>query len=431
MNVCLIFQGEFPREERIEKTAKSLAANGNTVYLLCNNYGTYSAREEVFGDVHVVRIGPVFKNRTVNRIMKFPVFLNPLWIWSLFRATRKFEIDVLQVIDLPVSPAVLAVGRIYHLPVLYDMWENYPEALRGWARRDWKYLVFKNYSLARAVEKWVTKRVDHIFTVVEEARQRLIADGVNPSRVSVVTNGVDLELFLKTSASVGVSFDPDPDAYKLFYVGDITVERGLDDIVRALTLVRNVVPLVHLYIAGTGKDLPRLKTIAETEGVSDLVTWLGFLPFDQIHSYVIKSDLCLVPHVYNDFINTTIPNKLFQYMVLRRPVLVSNAQPLARIVGQCGCGFIFKSGSREDAAAKIIAAHQTRDDDSYGERGKVCVEQYYTWEIASRELLRVYRGLTPEAQEEQMPATAHDALRMRGAEQTDIGPRIHEGDCSG
>ena len=256
------------------------------------------------------------------------------------------------------------------------MWENYPEALRGWARRDWKYLVFKNYKLARAVEKWVTKRVDHIFTVVEEARERLIADGVNPSRVSVVTNGVDLDV-LKTSASVGVSFDPDPDAYKLFYVGDITVERGLDDILRALRLARNAVPRVHLYIAGTGKDLPRLKTIAATEGVSDLVTFLGFLPFDQIHSYVMKSDLCLVPHVHNDFINTTIPNKLFQYMVLRKPVLVSNAKPLARIVGQCGCGFIFKSGSREDAAAKIIAAHHAQDDDSYGGRGKVCAEQYY------------------------------------------------------
>jgi glycosyltransferase involved in cell wall biosynthesis len=399
MNVCLIYQGEFPREERIEKTAKSLAANGHTVYLLCNDYGTYAARETVYGDVHIVRVGPAFKSRKLNRILKFPVFLNPIWIWSLFRVIRKFDMNVLQVIDLPVSPAVLALGRICHLPVLYDMWENYPEALRGWARRDWKYLVFKNYKLARAVEKWVTKRVDHIFTVVEEARERLIADGVNPSRVSVVTNGVDLEMFLKTSASVGISFDPGPDAYKLFYVGDITIERGLDDVVRALKLVRNAVPSVHFYIAGTGKDLPRLKNIAEKEGVDDLVTFLGFLPFDQIHFYVMKSDLCLVPHVYNDFINTTIPNKLFQYMALQKPVLVSNAKPLARIVGQCDCGFIFESGSREDAAAKIIAAHNARHDDSYGGRGKACVEQSYTWEVASRELLRVYRSFTTGTQE--------------------------------
>ena len=397
MNVCLIYQGEFPREERIEKTAKSLAANGHKVYLLCNDYGTYTAREEAFGDVHIVRVGPAFKSRTLNRILKFPIFLNPLWIWSLFRSVRRFRIDVLQVIDLPVSPAALALGRIYHLPVLYDMWENYPEALRGWAKRDWKYLVFKNYKVARAVEKWVTKRVDHIFTVVEEARDRLIADGVDQNRISVVTNGVDLDLFLKTSAPVEVSFDPGE--YKLIYVGLITIERGLDDIVRALKLVRKAVPHVRLYIAGTGNDLPRLRTIAWAEGVSDLITFLGFLPFDQIHSYVLKSDLCLVPHVYNDFINTTIPNKLFQYMALRRPVLVSNAKPLARIVRQCDCGFIFKSGSPEDAAAKIIAAYNVRHDDSYGGRGKVCAEVHYTWEVASRELLRVYRGLTPRTQE--------------------------------
>jgi glycosyltransferase involved in cell wall biosynthesis len=85
-------------------------------------------------------------------------------------------------------------------------------------------------------------------------------------------------------------------------------------------------------------------------------------------------------------------------MVLRKPVLVSNAKPLARIVGQCGCGFIFTSGNYEDAAAKIIAAYHARRDDSYGGRGKVCAEQYYTWEVASSELLRVYRGLTPDVQ---------------------------------
>jgi glycosyltransferase involved in cell wall biosynthesis len=394
MNICLIYQGEFPREERIEKTAKSLVANGHRVFLLCNDYGKHEAREEVLGDVHVVRVGPRLTSRQASRILKFPVFLNPLWIWSLFHVTRKYAIDVLQVIDLPVSPAVLAVGRIYRLPVLYDMWENYPEALRGWARRDWKYLVFKNYKVARAVEKWVTKRVDHIFTVVDEARDRLIADGVTATRISVVTNGVDLDLFLKTAAPVDASFDLDQGAYKLFYVGEITIERGLDDIVRALKLVRTTVPNVRLYIAGTGRDLPRLKSLAEAEGVRDLVRFLGFLPFDQIHTYVIKSDLCLVPHVYNDFINTTIPNKLFQYMAMQKPVLVSNAKPLARIVAQCGCGFIFTSGSPEDAAAKIVSAHQAQHDDSYGRRGGACAAQYYTWEVASRELVRVYRDLT-------------------------------------
>ena len=281
-----------------------------------------------------------------------------------------------------------------HLPVLYDMWENYPEALKGWGQADWRYRIFKNYRVARAVEKWVTKRVDHIFTVVDEARDRLIADGIDPSRVSVVTNGVDMEMLLETPIEHAIPLDHESQMYKLLYVGCITPERGLEDVVQALSLVRLRVPGIRLYIAGTGSDELRLRSIVDKEQVEGLVKFLGWLPFEEIHSYVMKSDLCLVPHVNNDFINTTIPNKLFQYMALSKPVLVSNAKPLARIVGECECGFIFESGNPPDAAAKIIDAYESRNDRGFGERGKRDVEAKYTWKIASCDLVRIYRELS-------------------------------------
>ena len=394
MRICLIYQGEFPRSERIEKTAKTLAAEGHQVYLLCNNYGKHRTSEEQFADVHIVRVKPTFRSHRLNRLLKFPVFLNPLWIWSLYRLIRRHRIEVLQVIDVPLSAAVLVLGRLMGLPVFYDMWENYPEALKGWAQADWKYLVFKNYRVARAVEKWVTRRVDHIFTVVDEARDRLVDDGIDPRKVSVVTNGVDLDMFLEHPMAGAIPLDQDGDRYRLIYVGYITIERGLEDVVRALRLVRSHIPNVVLYIAGTGSDESHLRSVIDSENVGDLVQFLGWLPFDQIHGYVLKSDLCLVPHLNNDFINTTIPNKLFQYMALSKPVLVSNAKPLARIVSQSRCGFIFESGNPGDAAAKIIEAYEARGDRGYGERGRRAAEEKYTWDIASLDLVRVYRELS-------------------------------------
>ncbi len=394
MRVCLIYQGEFPRSERIEKTAKTLTSEGHEVYLLCNNYGKHPSPEERFGDVNIVRVRPTFKSFIVNRVLKFPIFLNPLWIWSLYSLVRRRRIEALQVIDVPLAVAVLLLGRLMHLPVLYDMWENYPEALKGWAQTDWRYLIFKNYRVARAVEYWVTRRVDHIFTVVDEARDRLIGEGIEPRRISIVTNGVDPQIFLGRPMAGAIPLDEDGDLYRLIYVGYITIERGLEDMVRALRLIRPQVPRVRLYIAGTGSDERRLRSIVDTEEVGDLVRFLGWLPFEQIHAYVLKSDLCLVPHVNNDFINTTVPNKLFQYMALAKPVLVSNAKPLARIVKQAGCGFSFESGNPNDAAAKIMDAYEARYDRGYGERGRRAVEERYTWEIASRDLVRVYRELS-------------------------------------
>jgi glycosyltransferase involved in cell wall biosynthesis len=314
---------------------------------------------------------------------------------------RKHRIEALQVVDIPLAPAAIRAGRRFQIPVVLDMWENYPEALRLWAQTDWTTLVFKNYRVARAVERYVVKRVDHIFTVVEEQKERLQAEGIPKERISVVTNAVDLELFLRTPVRNDTPLDAEPAAFKLLYVGKLTSERGLDDMIQACALVRPMVPAVRLYIAGTGNDEPRLRTIAARHGVAGHIHFLGWVSFEDIHSYILKSDLCLVPHVYSDFINTTIPNKLFQYMALAKPVLVSNARPLARIVTESGCGYTFQSGDPADAARKIVDAYQARSSREHGERGSRYVREHYTWEKVAPALLRVYEQL-----ESQRPAAA-------------------------
>jgi glycosyltransferase involved in cell wall biosynthesis len=389
--------GDYPPAERIDKIAKTLTAEGHEIFLLVNNYGKYDISEEQIGDVHTFRLRPTFGSRVVNKIVKFPVFLNPLWIAQIYQIVRKHRIDVIQVIDLPLAGAAWFVARMVGIPVVMDMWENYPEALKGWASMDWRTRVFKNPGVARAVELWLTPRLDHIFVVVEEQMQRLIDDGVAPERVSVVTNAVDVEMFTGTSVRHDTPLDEDPAAYKLLYVGYLTIERGLDDIVRALRLLRERLPSVRLYLAGNGSYEDRLREIMNEEGVADMVRFTGWVPFHDIHSYIVKSDLCVVPHVNNTFINTTMPNKIFQYMLMGKPVLVSNAKPLARVVRECSSGFVFESGNPADAASAILQAYEARNDKSLGERGRQCIEAKYTWEKVAPPLVQLYRRMQARA----------------------------------
>lgn len=394
MKICLVYHAEFPPAERIEKTAKTLTAAGHNVYLVCNNYGKFDKSEEVVGDVYVIRIRPVIRTRKLARLIKFPVFASPLWLAELYLAVRRHGIEAIQVIDLPIAGAGWAVARMLGLPVVMDMWENYPEALKGWASLHWTNKIFKNPAVARQVELWLTPRFDHIFVVVDEQRDRLIRDGVAPDRVSVVTNAVDVELFTGAAVRSDTPLDAEPDAFKLLYVGFLTIERGLDDIIRAVRLVRDRLPFVRFYMAGQGDYEPRLRQIVAEEGVGDMVRFTGWVPFRDIHSYILKSDLCVVPHLNNDFINTTFPNKLFQYMLMAKPSLVSDAKPLARVVRECDCGFVFRSGDPADAARAILAAYQARNDTSIGERGRECVHAKYTWDHVSAELVQVWQKLT-------------------------------------
>jgi glycosyltransferase involved in cell wall biosynthesis len=391
MRIAMIYQGEYPPAERIEKISKTLIAAGHKVFLLCNNYGDRRPPDEKIDGLVVCRIKPTFRHRTVNRVLKFPLFANPLWVFQILSLVYRFRIEVIQVIDLPLAAAAWAIARAFRIPVIMDMWENYPEALKGWAKLDWKTRWFKNPTVARALELLLMPRMDHTFVVVDEQKERLVADGVDRHRISTLTNAVDVQMFSRMTPDRHTPLDDEPGTYRLVYIGFITVERGLEDIVRAVGLLRHKMPFLRFYIAGSGPYQARLQQIIREEKVADYVKLIGWIPFDDIALYLAKSDLCVIPHVNNLFINTTIPNKLFQYMFMAKPVLVSDAKPLARIVNESACGFVFQSGNASDAATAIEKAYAARADLSIGERGRNAVLEKYTWEKVSRVLDNVYR----------------------------------------
>jgi glycosyltransferase involved in cell wall biosynthesis len=389
MRIGMVYQAQYPPAERIEKIAKTLAAAGHHVHLLCNSYAPSYRRAEVIDRLGIHRVGPALPSEVISRIIKFPLFANPIWLTQLIRFVHRFRLEAIHVIDLPLAPAAWVVARAFGIPVVMDMWENYPEALKGWAKDNWKTRWFKNPAMARAVERWIVPRMDHVIVVVEEQRDRLIADGVDASRISVITNAVDPELFSNPIPAKVTPLD-EAGTYKLVYVGFITVERGLEDIVRAIALLRSRMPFIRFYIAGSGPHEPQIRNLIAQEGVEGLVELVGFVPFNEIRLYLEKSDLCLIPHVNNAFINTTMPNKLFQYMFMGKPVLVSDARPLARIVRESGSGFVFESGNPASAAASIEAAYAARDDLSIGERGRRHVHEHYTWDKVAPVLNHIY-----------------------------------------
>lgn len=406
MRIAMIYQGEYPPAERIEKISKSLIDAGHEVFLLCNNYGTQRPSEERADGLVIRRIKPIIRGSTLNRILKFPLFANPVWVLQILSLVYRSRIEAIHVIDLPLAAAAWAIARAFRIPVIMDMWENYPEALKGWAKLDWKTRWFKNPAAARALEVWLMPRLDHTLVVVDEQKERLVADGVSPDRISVLTNAVDAEIFSRGSPDRPTPLDDEPGTYKLIYVGFITVERGLEDIIRAVSLLRGKMPFLRFYIAGTGPYAARLEEMIVGERLADYVKLIGWISFNDIQMYLAKSDLCVIPHVNNLFINTTIPNKLFQYMFMAKPVLVSDAKPLARIVNESSCGFVFQSGNPGDAAEAIEKAYAARHDSTIGARGRDSVLESYTWDKVARVLGRVYK--TPRDEFRTAPAQLQD-----------------------
>src|SRR5690606_5466529 len=95
----------------------------------------------------------------------------------------------------------------------------------------------------------------------------------------------------------------------------------------------------------------------------------------------------VIPHFSNDSWNSTIPNKLFDYMAAGIPVLTADARPAARVVRQSGCGGVFESGNADAMARAIASLADPKFRRRCGANGRQAIQDRYNWEIDAQRLL--------------------------------------------
>jgi glycosyltransferase involved in cell wall biosynthesis len=88
--------------------------------------------------------------------------------------------------------------------------------------------------------------------------------------------------------------------------------------------------------------------------------------------------------------DTTVPNKLFDYMAGGLPVAVSSAKPLKRIVTETGCGVTFRSGDASSCASALAELSSPAKWQYCSTAGVKAVASKYNWSMDAERLRRVF-----------------------------------------
>jgi glycosyltransferase involved in cell wall biosynthesis len=381
MIVCKVWDADYPWDVRVEKVCHSLMQK-HQVHLVCRNSQRRPIYEERDG-LHIHRLPMVPKSLgPLNRLLGFPVFFNPVWFFSILKVVLKSRANVILVRDLPLSLTAIVVARLFRIPVILDMAENYPAMLEDFSaghEHNPKYFIVRNPNLVRLVERITLRAVDHVLVVVEESRRRLLDMGVAPKKISLVMNTPILNRLVENQSGLRPKQSQYPHSLNLIYLGLLERPRGLATAILAIDRVRVELPEVKLLILGTGRDEEYFKSIVNERDLEGNVQFLGWVDYKKALAYILYSDIGLVPHHVTNSWNTTIPNKLFDYMSLGKPVIVSNAVPTERIVNDERCGLVFRDRDSDDLARAIIALSDPRLRDDVGRRGQDAVMTKYNW----------------------------------------------------
>jgi glycosyltransferase involved in cell wall biosynthesis len=374
----MVVHGTYPADPRVARETRAAVRAGFEVDVVATREPDRPAREKVEG-VEVHRL-PISRKRGAGRLRFFGEYfafagLATLHLAWLALRRRPTIVQVHNPPDFLVFAALLpkALGA----RVVFDIHDLSSDML---AMRfgDSRGAAVAQRLLER-LERIACSLADVVVTVHEPYREELVARGVEGDRILVVLNSLD-ETRLPEELP-----PPSRDPFRIVYHGTVTPHYGLTVVLEAFALLPERLSAARLEIVGTGDAVPELAARAEALGVTDRVELTGLaVPHAEVLTRIAGASVGVVPNLPSRLNRFALSTKLFEYVVLGIPAVVSDLPTLQRYFSPEEVVF-FRAG---DPEALADALGLVADDyDAALARATAARERYrkaYDWERQGR-----------------------------------------------
>lgn len=298
------------------------------------------------------------------------------------RVAREQGADVIIETQVHPSDSGARAARACALPLLLD--DCSPPAEEEALGCGWSGLARRAF--ARQAREAATLIVSS-----EALRERLYREGVSHGKITIVSNGVDLDAhdaLARQSTRARLGFDGAP---VIAFVGSFQPWHRVELLMEAAALVAF---RPRLLLAGRGPGLDTALGRARDLGLGDMVTSLGPLPPAEIPGVLAACDVGVLP-ASNDYGQ---PMKLLEYAAAGLAIVAPDLPPVRALIEHERTGLLFPQG---DAGALARALARLLADSSLrrrlGESARHHLAAGASWRERGRELaLAAQAVVTPE-----------------------------------
>lgn len=389
----------FPPDIRVEKEALALINAGFKVSLLAKVSVEKKLQYEEYKGISIRREYVNDKSYIYNKINMVKL-IKTEWVEAINSFIIRFRPDILHVHDLIILPTVIKVANKYKIPVVADLHENMPAASQNLYinKKMIKRLIGKIlYHILLYHERRALPKCTRIIVVTKEAKNRLQKKHKIVSSKIVIVSNTESKSFIPRKYDKKII-----NKYKNYFVGlyhgGIGPHRGVDIIVKAIPLIVDKIPNYRLLIIGVTDEKQKhyLENINKNTKYNEYMELIKWTKLNVVKTYIYISNFGIVPHLYLEHTNTTVPHKFFQYMIMRKPTITSDCIPLKRIVLSTQSGTVFRSGDEKDFAEKVITLF-IKYKEYPSEYNKMCNNAFkaasgnYSWDNDVKRLINIYK----------------------------------------
>jgi glycosyltransferase involved in cell wall biosynthesis len=208
----------------------------------------------------------------------------------------------------------------------------------------------------RRVLRWLLPRAAAVIAVSRQLAERAAALGVDPSRVALVYNGVDGELFRPADrAAARAELGLRPELRWLLYVGHLKRAKGAHDLVTAFGAIAAANPDLGLAIVGDGEGRSACEQLAATLG--DRVRVAGARPLAEVPRWIAACDALVLPSW-----NEGTPNAVLEALACGRRVVASSVGGIPDLITSELVGELVPPRQPELLAPALVRAARTDYD---------------------------------------------------------------------
>lgn len=345
------------------KECYSLSRKFDTYLIVADGLGN-----EVRSKTNIIDIGK-FSGR-FNRILKATQLI--------FNEALRLNADVYHLHDPELIPIGLKLKK-YGKKVIFDAHEDFP-----------KQILTKHY-LPLPVRK--------IISICAEVGERILCrkfDGIvgatpfiTDKFLKINHNVVNINNYPKIEELQSID-KPQRILGKVCYIGGISVERGIKEVVQALTKTRNN---VSLALAGKFHSAQLEKDIKQDVGW-EKTSFIGFVGRKEIQELLSTTQIGLVTlHPTISYLDS-LPVKLFEYMCAGVPVIASDFPLWREIVLKHNCGLCVDPQKPEEIAKAIdYLIDNPQIAEEMGRNGFKAVQTEFNWANEEAKLLKFYESM--------------------------------------
>lgn len=351
--VCLIRHGYYPRDPRVRKEAEALIDKGFEVDVVCLKNVGEKPRDNVQG-VNIYRL-PLCRQRKgiVRYIFEYTISFVLFTVVVLLLYFKKKYV-VIQVNTLPdFLVFVTLIPKLCGAKVVLDMHEAMPELFRSNFGFNEKHPLTKLTELLERLSTWYA---DYVLAVGESILQLYVDRGLSRSKAVVIPNTPDERLFDYQKYGKQQARGR-KEEFIITAHGTILERYGYQVLIKAVPYLKEHIPNLKVIILGEGEFLEPLKKLAEELRVQNYVSFMGYVPLESVPSIISGADIGVVPIVRNEFTVIMAPNKLFEYVAMKIPVIAPKIKGIQDYFDD-SCLMFFSPGDEQNLAECIIELYR-------------------------------------------------------------------------